>query len=128
MSLARRAKIKSVSLVNREDTGGVYYTRINESEIRVGDVNDAFANDSCGVTVSSGGVYSCNLKGKYIGLVQKNNDYQNVCEIRVFSWEHVEGEGTASSSSVYLDGSGATYTPSHLINPIDLWVANYLFH
>jgi len=103
VSLARRAKIKSVSLISREDEWGLHYTRIDPSEIRVGDANDAFANPSCGVTVSSGGVYSCNLEGKYIGLVQKNFVNQSVCEMRVFSWMNIEEEGTVTASSTYTD-------------------------
>jgi len=123
VKLAAEARVKTVLLVNNEDDDASY-ARINPSDIRVGNDPDASKNPSCGVTVTSGGVYKCDLVGRYVGLVQQNSDSQSICELRAYPWESIETTGTTTQSSVYIS-DGIPYDSSWVTNPRDLWVQDH---
>jgi len=77
------------------------------------------------VTVTSGGVYKCNLVGTYVGLVHQNSGLPSICELRAYPWESIETTGATAQSSVnpYV---GIAYESSWVTEPRDLWVWNYL--
>jgi len=70
----------------------------------VGNDPDVTKNPSCGITVAAAGVFKCNLVGKYIGLIQNNNEYLHLCELRAFAWENIEATGfPEQSTTLYPD-------------------------
>jgi len=102
VKFAAEARVKTVLLVNdAEGTSDTAYAQINPSDIRVGNDPDASQNPSCGVTVTSGGVYKCDLVGRYVGLVQQNSGLPSICELRAYPWESIETTGSTAQSSVY---------------------------
>ena len=90
-------------LLANDESSEAAYARINPSQITVGNDPDASKNPSCGVTVTSGGVYKCDLVGRYIGLVQQNSAPLNICELRAYPWESIETTGTTAQSSFWQD-------------------------
>jgi len=119
VELIAPARIKTVLIVNREDSSGVY-NRISPADIRVGNDPDISLNPSCGVTVTAGGVFKCDLVGKYIGLIQQNTEAMNVCELRAYSWESIETTGTATQSNT----PRTNHSADRAIDPSDLWISN----
>jgi len=85
----------------------------------VGNDPDVSLNPSCGITVTSAGVFKCDLVGKYIGLIQLNTEYQNLCELRAYAWESIETSGTATQSNT----SNADESADRAIDPRELWIS-----
>jgi len=126
VKLAAEARVKTVLLVNdAQGTSDADYASINPSDITVGYDPDASKNPSCGVTVTSGGVYKCDLVGRYVGLVHQNSGFPSICELRVYPWESIETTGTTAQSSQNVEDPGITYDSSWATEPRDLWVWNF---
>jgi len=120
VELIAPARIKTVLIVNREDTEYAEHERISPSDIRVGNDPDISLNPSCGVTVTAGGVFKCDLVGKYIGLIQLNTEHMNLCELRAYAWESIETTGTAAQSYTFNTDLSA----DRPIDPSNLWISN----
>ena len=121
VKLQSPAKIKTVLIVNKDNSNYPADVRINPSEIRVGSEMDITLNPSCGGSVTSGGVFNCGLIGQYIGVIQFNTERQNLCELRVYAHNHVQGTADVSMSSTNVDpGNGSQMEASRAINPTNL--------
>jgi len=99
-----------IVVTNRENGANSLVTRLNNSEVRVGnnpasDKASATANPSCGVVVNDSGFFDCNLRGRYVTLRRFSNlnaEY-HFAEIAVWTQKNICPKGVASMSSVFVD-------------------------
>jgi hypothetical protein len=70
-------------VVNREDCCS---DRLSNYDIRVGDSGWIWDNPKCNSEPLSGsGVFSCDLKGQFLGITLNGENYMHICEVK--AWE-----------------------------------------
>jgi hypothetical protein len=81
--LTQSIKVTTVKVFNRVDCCS---DRLTNYFVTVGDNTDVSKNTQCGGKVYTGTQnVTCNLVGRYVGIMLNNTNYLTLCEVEVFS-------------------------------------------
>jgi len=90
--------VRTIYIANSEDNPDLMVG----SQFLVGNSTDIDSNLACPVAVDDGGLYGCDLWGRYLYFTNPGTQKLLACEIAVYSDRNITPFGTASQESTYV--------------------------